>query len=137
MRASKARCKVVIFHHPIWSSDHGLTTAAGSPASEPSFRCSSAGGADLVLNGHVHNYERSKPMWGKRVSRRRGITYVVSGGGGAELRRLRYVSAGPRWSAKRGAFPEIVRFKYRAGRLFGRTIAANGQLVDQFSVRCR
>ena len=47
------------------------------------------GGVDLVLNGHVQNYERSKPLRSGRRSRR-GIVYVVTGGGGAQLERVRH-----------------------------------------------
>jgi hypothetical protein len=35
-------------------------------------------GVQLYINGHDHNYERSKPI--------NGITYLVVGGGGASLR---------------------------------------------------
>ena len=42
---------------------------------------------DLVLNGHDHDYERSKPMRAGSVqaSPAEGTIYVVSGGAGAEL----------------------------------------------------
>jgi hypothetical protein len=133
---SKARCKVVYFHHPIWSSGHGYQAPGRHNRQRLFIPMLQRGGADLVLNGHIHNYERSKPLWGKRVSHRRGITYVVSGAGGAELGGFG-THRRPRWSAKRGAFPEIVRFGYRDGRFSGRTIAASGAIADRFTVRCR
>jgi hypothetical protein len=34
-------------------------------------------GVDLVINGHAHDYERTIPI--------NGVTYVVTGGGGAPL----------------------------------------------------
>jgi len=70
--------KIVIFHHPIFSSD-----AAYGPGSEglqklwhPVF---AELGVDLVFSGHAHNYERIE---------RDGVTYLVVGGGGANLYRL-------------------------------------------------
>jgi len=70
--------KIVIFHHPVFSSD-----AAYGPGSEglqalwhPVFVDR---GVDLVLSGHAHNYERIV---------RDGVTYLVVGGGGANLYRL-------------------------------------------------
>lgn len=70
--------KIVIFHHPVFSSD-----ASYGPGSEglqalwhPAFV---ELGVDLVLSGHAHNYERIE---------RDGITYLVVGGGGANLYRL-------------------------------------------------
>jgi len=67
--------KIVVFHHPVFSSD-----AAYGPGSEglqklwhPVF---AELGVDLVFNGHAHNYERIV---------RDGVTYLVVGGGGANL----------------------------------------------------
>jgi hypothetical protein len=58
-------------------------------------------GVDLVLTGHDHNYERSKPMKGSAVapSGTRGITYLVVGSGGATLRT--FPGAQPSWTAFR------------------------------------
>jgi len=63
---------VVVFHHPIYSSrystgiDKGLADSWGTLFEKY--------GVDLVFNGHVHSYERSV---------KNGVTYVVTGGGGA------------------------------------------------------
>ena len=58
-------------------------------------------GVDLVLTGHDHNYERSRPMIGDRqaTADEKGITYLVVGGGGANLRAFAYGQ--PSWSALR------------------------------------
>jgi 3',5'-cyclic AMP phosphodiesterase CpdA len=72
---SKAPWKVVVGHHPIYSSgfygnDPHLAAKLGSLMRRH--------GVQLYINGHDHNYERSKPI--------DGITYLVVGGGGATLR---------------------------------------------------
>jgi hypothetical protein len=46
-------------------------------------------GADLVINGHDHDYERFAPQTpGGRLDREDGIREIVAGTGGAHLRRL-------------------------------------------------
>jgi acid phosphatase len=66
--------RVVVFHQPAWScSVHG-STAAVDRLWVPIFERYRVA---LVLNGHDHNYQR--------YTSRRGVTYVVTGGGGAAL----------------------------------------------------
>ncbi len=72
---SRAPWKVVVGHHPIYSS--------GFYGNDPHLAAKLTGlmqrhGVQLYINGHEHNYERSKPL--------QGITYLVVGGGGASLR---------------------------------------------------
>ena len=66
--------KVVFFHIPPYSSgsEHGSDLGVRA-VMEPLFR---QYGVDLVFNGHDHDYERSMAN---------GITYIVTGGGGAPL----------------------------------------------------
>ena len=90
--------KIVFFHHPPWSSgEHGSSTAMRRDFA-PLFE---QYGVDLVLNGHDHNYERTKVMKGDAVaaSGARGIPYVVVGSGGATLRT--FPGSSPSWSAFR------------------------------------
>ena len=72
---STAPWKVVVGHHPIYSS--------GLYGNDAGLQARLAGlmrryGVQLYINGHEHNYERSVPI--------DGITYLVVGGGGASLR---------------------------------------------------
>lgn len=65
---------IVLLHRPLY------TTSEGND--EPKLRADLAPifaryGVDLVLSGHVHAYERFHPL--------AGVTYVVTGGGGAAL----------------------------------------------------
>ncbi|HVF53091.1 MAG TPA: metallophosphoesterase [Actinomycetota bacterium] len=78
-RATRARATdrwtVVAFHHPVFSPGdaHGST-----PGFRPGLpRLFARRGVDLVVNGHDHLYAVSKL--------RRGVRYVVTGGGGAAL----------------------------------------------------
>ncbi len=72
---SRAPWKVVVGHHPIYSSGfYGNDPHLAAKLSTLMRRH----GVQLYINGHDHNYERSKPI--------DGITYLVVGGGGATLR---------------------------------------------------
>lgn len=78
-----ARCTLALFHHPRFSSGyHGSDDDVA-----PFWDALHAAGADLVLNGHEHSYERFAPQAPDGgADEERGITQLVVGTGGAELR---------------------------------------------------
>jgi hypothetical protein len=133
---SNARCKVAFFHHPLWSSGRGYRSRVRKRRREKIAAILERGGVDLVLNGHLQNYERSKPIRRGRVNRRRGIVYVVTGGGGARLNGF-VTRRRPRWSARRGVFYHRLRVTAANHRLVGRAIDTGGNTRDRFGVRCR
>jgi 3',5'-cyclic AMP phosphodiesterase CpdA len=98
LAATQQPWKVVFFHHPPWSSGAHGSQLAMRREFAPLFE---QYGVDLVLTGHDHNYERSKPMKGDGVAATgtRGVTYVVVGSGGATLRT--FPIAQPSWTAYR------------------------------------
>ena len=75
LSTSTAPWKVVVGHHPIYSSGFYGDDPAAIARLTPVFK---RYGVQLYINGHEHNYERSKPI--------DGTTYLVVGGGGASLR---------------------------------------------------
>lgn len=72
LRASRARWKVAVFHHPIYSSarTHGSSVGLRKRIEPLLTRY----GVSVVFSGHDHTYERTKPQ--------QGIQYFVSGAGG-------------------------------------------------------
>jgi hypothetical protein len=82
---ASARWKMLMHHRPMYSSGsrHGsaldLQAAWGPIVDEHKL--------DLVLNGHEHQFEISKPLFNNTVqmSNADGTVYVVAGGAGAEL----------------------------------------------------
>jgi acid phosphatase len=70
------RWTIVLMHHPVYSSGSGHGSTPGFRPRLP--RLFRAKGVDLVLAGHDHDYEVTKPL--------RGLRYVVTGGGGASIR---------------------------------------------------
>lgn len=82
LSANRARCTIVYFHHPRFSS--GLH---GSQYEMQQFwDLFYAADVDVVVSGHDHLYERFAPQDGDgRADRRRGIRQFTVGTGGAEL----------------------------------------------------
>jgi hypothetical protein len=70
LQAHPATCTLAYWHHPRYSSgQHG-----NDPRTEPFWQALAAAGADLVLSGHDHDYERLAPVEGIR-------SFVVGTGG--------------------------------------------------------
>ncbi len=117
LAASQSQFKLVVDHHPPYSSDnkHGSTTVMRWPFAR--------WGADMVLSGHAHTYERIE---------RNGISYVVNGLGGAS----RYGFAKPlrgsvrRYRSNWGA----LKLTVAEDTLEGEFYSVRGTLVDTFTV---
>jgi acid phosphatase type 7 len=132
LAATSRPWKVVFFHHPPWSSgEHGSQLTMRREFA-PLFE---QYGVDLVLTGHDHNYERSKPMKGDAVaaSGTKGIPYVVVGSGGATLRAFQ--GSQPSWTAYRNntdaGFLSVV---VEGGTLSAQFINPSGSVRDSFSL---
>jgi hypothetical protein len=90
LKASTATCTLAIWHHPRFSSgEHGND---GDVA--PYWRALYDAGADVVINGHDHDYERFAPQDpDAHLDPDRGIREFVVGTGGAALRTFPTVRA--------------------------------------------
>lgn len=115
LKDSKANFKVVVLHHPPYSSSkHGSTPRYQWPFAEL--------GADLVISGHDHTYERIV---------RSGGMYVVDGTGGAALykcKKLVYGSLGCDDQHYGALFLYVNSYSMKA--VFRGT---QGQILDSFS----
>lgn len=80
-------CTVVAFHRPRYSSGyHGDFARV-----DPLWRLVVDAGADIVLNGHEHSYERLGPMDADGHADASGVEAFIVGTGGAPLRGFRKV----------------------------------------------
>ena len=82
LAAHPAACTLAIWHHPLFSSGmHGNNVAV-----RPFWKALSAVRAEIVINGHDHDYERFslQTPYGV-VDQERGIREFVVGTGGAQL----------------------------------------------------
>lgn len=90
LAANPAACTLAFWHHPLFSSGaHG-----NNPSMQALWKALYDFGADLVLAGHDHNYERfAAQSFTGFPEPNRGIRSFVIGTGGKELRRLGPVKA--------------------------------------------
>lgn len=76
----KARCTLAFWHHPLYTSGGHI----GPGRMRDAFALLHAAGAELVLSGHDHDYERFAPQDADgRLDRTRGVRQFVVGTGGA------------------------------------------------------
>jgi hypothetical protein len=75
LSSSTSLWKIIYFHHPVYSSGFYGGYRYIQDHYVPLFEKYTV---DLVFTGHDHDYERTQPI--------NGITYVVTGGGGTDLR---------------------------------------------------
>ena len=120
---SRAPWRIAVFHHPVYTCGTYSANAHLRRAWAPLFE---RYGVRLVLSGHDHNYQRFAP--------RRGVTYVVHGGGGARLYPLR---ACPRTYPRRVAGRSTHGFLHGdvgATRIVVRSVSLSGGTIDRFAV---
>lgn len=93
LAANPKKCILGAYHHPYRSSGGRATPAVG-----PLFKALYEYGAEIVLAGHEHNYERFFPQddAGNRVSN--GITEFVAGMGGRNF--TQFVTKSPNVAAQ-------------------------------------
>lgn len=123
--------RVVYFHRPPYSSgsEHGSSLDVRQ-AFAPIFE---RRGVNLVLNGHDHDYERSKP-WREFVTTGSPVMYVVTGGGGAAL----YPVGTSAWTAAAAATNHYTRVTAGTGCVMTvEAVRTDGVVFDQASIdRC-
>ena len=85
LASSRTRCTLAYWHHPLFTSggEH-----VDDPEVRPLYQALYAAGAELVLTGHNHNYERFAPQnaAGQRDAARGIREFVVGTGGGSHYR---------------------------------------------------
>ncbi len=117
LAASPTPVNVVVLHHPPYSSGvHGSSVRGRWPFA--------AWGADAVLSGHEHSYERLEVG---------GIPYIVNGSGGAALRGFGRPLAESR--VRDDAHHGAQRVVVGAGGAVIEFWSVGGQMVDDVTLR--
>jgi hypothetical protein len=118
---------MAIWHHPRWSSGgHGSDPDVG-----PFWDALSKAGADVVVNGHDHDYERFAPQdpAGDKDATN-GIREFVVGTGGASLTGFRPFFLTAANSELRLSARGVIRFTLRDGSYEWQFIATSGKISD-------
>jgi len=131
LTASNAACTLAYWHKPRYTAgkygDFTFTTAV--------WQLLYAEGAELVLNGHDHNYQRYRPMDPDgRADTARGIREIVVGTGGAGSYDLR--SDSRREAAQSSVFG-VLEVTLHPGGYDWRFVPVSGSYADSGSGRCR
>ncbi|HVS28203.1 MAG TPA: metallophosphoesterase [Solirubrobacteraceae bacterium] len=81
LAAHPSTCTLAYWHHPLFSSGNGTSSSGVKPLWDALY----AAGADVVLNGHTHAYERYAPQDPSGNPTARGLREFVVGTGGEDL----------------------------------------------------
>jgi hypothetical protein len=127
---SDARCILAYWHTPRFSSgDHG-----DNPQMAAFWDVLEEAGAELVLSGHDHTYERFAPQTGARVANARGIRQFVVGSGGRDL--YDFPVAKPNSEVRDGTTFGLMRLTLRRGGYDWLFLPAVGTFTDSGSGVC-
>lgn len=123
---------VVVLHHPLYSHAVGLSGHGSSgPLREAVEPLLLRHGVDLVLAGHDHHYERSRPVReGRPAAPGCGPVHLVTGGGGAS-RYARSVAPDPATAAASRSH-HYVTLTLWPGHGTGRAVDPDGRVFDRF-----
>ena len=160
LAATKATWKFVGFHHPGFNSSKTHREDQWMRTLSDVFE---AGGVDVVISGHVHNYQRSWPLtfrakspapaengevdgdWtldksydGDTNTRPRGVIYLITGGGGAPLYDPEQSDDPSSWLEFTARFNSKIH-SLTVADIDGRTarfrqVSAAGEVIDSFSI---
>jgi 3',5'-cyclic AMP phosphodiesterase CpdA len=119
LATSNARWKIVALHHPPYSAGYQGSAEDVRARFAPIFE---RHGVQLVLSGHDHDYQRSKPL--------RGVTYVVTGAA-AGTRRTGEES----FTAVSFSWHHFVDVGIFSDRLVLRAVNQDGRVADQVTLR--
>lgn len=134
MSSATARWKFAVFHHPAYTSGKYPPTERIVNVIVPVLERT---GVDVVFSGHDHMYERTVPLRGGQPAEPAagGITYIVSGAGGAPLYLEKYPDQRPAWIAvmrnDRHSFSQV---SVDAGNFQFKQIDVEGKILDEFTL---
>jgi acid phosphatase type 7 len=131
LAASKARCTVAIWNQPRFSSgEHGDDVDV-----EPFWQALYAAGADVVVNGHDHDYERFKPQTpAGELDLEKGIREFVVGTGGTPLEA--FGPGKPNGEIRVSVTPGILKLTLRPQGYDWQFIPVTGSFSDSGSAPC-
>jgi hypothetical protein len=131
LAAHPRACILAYWHHPYFSSGfHGNATEVRGL-----WKTLQAAGAEVVLNGHDHDYERFAPQtWQGVANPAGGIREFVVGTGGTALRPFETIQ--PNSEVRSASAHGVLRLRLYDGRYRWRFISTDGAFLDAGSGSC-
>ena len=131
LAASSARCTIALWHHPRFSSGyHGNSGSVGA-----FWDALHDAGAELVLNGHEHDYERFEPQDpGGAADPAGGITEIIAGTGGGALKPFERTV--PNSLVRIADTYGVLELTLRTSGWSFRFLATDGRVLDQGDGTC-
>ena len=132
LAANPRACVAAVWHHPLFSSGtHGATAET-----RPLWRALYEAGAELVINGHDHDYERFAPQRPDGTADSGGgVREFVIGTGGAELRPFATIRANS--ETRRAGTLGVLKLELMETGYTWRFVAASGSTwTDSGSASC-
>lgn len=121
LAAHPRACVAAVWHQPLFSSGiHG-----GTASVRPLWNALEAAGADLVINGHDHDYEQFAPQTGSGTADPGGMRQFVVGTGGGDLRPFATIAANSQ-VRKAGTYG-VLKLTLREGGYDWRFVPVAGQ----------
>jgi len=131
LAASSARCTLAIWHHPRFTS----AERGNNDAVAPFWDLLQRDGAELVVNGHEHDYERFAPQSPSGVEERPGgIREIVVGTGGGQLTGFARTAANSEFRQS-GVFG-VLRLTLHPANYDWEFLPASGDVADAGSTLC-
>lgn len=130
---NSASCILAFWHHPLFTTGR----YAGFPEVRPFWELLYAAGAEMVLSGHDHNYQRYAPLDSQGRTDSRGIRQFVVGTGGRSLYRLRPDPLGAREAATDRSFGVLRLELWRNGYSWQFLAVGEARFSDHGSGACR
>jgi len=136
LAANPRKCTLAMFHEPRYSS--GSAPVKNADAIAPLWNTLSAGGVDLVLNGHKHFYERFAPLDrnGDPTTAALGMRELIVGTGGEDQAATPVARTGS--ERRKGRVFGVVRLALHASGYDARFVPEAGQTYsDVTTTACR
>jgi hypothetical protein len=131
LAANRDKCIAATWHHPYYSSgEHGSTAAV-----RPFWEALYAAGADVVISGHDHGYERFAKQDANGNVAADGIRAFVAGTGGAALRP--FATIRPNSQVRNASTYGVLKFRLKSASYSWQFVpAAGGTFTDSGSEVC-
>ncbi len=134
LAASAARCTAAYWHHPRFSSTPLI--GRSNAAMDGLWDAAHDGGADVVLAGHAHNYERFAPLDANGAVAAGGLREFVVGSGGKSLHPFDATTVTGSEVRIDDAFG-VLELTLRDGAYDWRFVAEDGSVRDAGTQSCR